>query len=79
MTPDVTFASRLKAARAAAGLSQPQLADRSGVPVTTIRQLERGGRAEPKLYTAARLAVALGCATGFLAGVEPAPKNFQEK
>jgi transcriptional regulator with XRE-family HTH domain len=53
-----TFGERLKAHREAAGLSQPQLAERSGVPVGTIRDYEQGRR-EPLLGAAAKLARAL--------------------
>jgi transcriptional regulator with XRE-family HTH domain len=53
-----TFGERLKAHRETAGLSQPQLAERSGVPVGTIRDYEQGRRA-PLLETAAKLARAL--------------------
>lgn len=38
------FAERLKAARQYAGLTQKQLADRSGVPQPNISRIERGGQ-----------------------------------
>jgi transcriptional regulator with XRE-family HTH domain len=53
-----TFGERLKHFREAAGLSQPGLADLSGVPVGTIRDYEQERR-EPLLSTAEKLALAL--------------------
>ena len=44
--------------RKAAKLTLHQLADRSGVPVSTINDIERG--AEPRVITAIRIAQALG-------------------
>ena len=67
MTTD-TLAARLKAARAAAGLSQPQLAERAGVPLPTVRSLEQGQRTKVWLETAAKLARALGVSLDDLAG-----------
>lgn len=52
------FGERLKAIRQAAGLSQPQLAAESGVPVGTIRDYEQGRR-DPLLDSAVKLARAL--------------------
>jgi transcriptional regulator with XRE-family HTH domain len=53
-----TFGEKLKDFRVAAGWSQPQLAEKSGVPVGTIRDYEQGRRA-PLLDTAAKLALVL--------------------
>jgi DNA-binding XRE family transcriptional regulator len=53
------FASRLTELRKRAGLSQPQLAEKSGVPVSTIRQFEQGRR-EPTYGTLTKLASGLG-------------------
>lgn len=50
--------NRLREYRVARGMSQPELAHRSGVPVSTISDVERG--AEPKVVTAILLARALG-------------------
>lgn len=49
--------NRLREYRVMRGLSQPELAVKSGVPVSTISDVERG--AEPKVVTAIRLARAL--------------------
>jgi transcriptional regulator with XRE-family HTH domain len=50
----------LKRLREARGLSQPQLADASGVSVGFIRSLEQGHRREPTVGYALALARALG-------------------
>lgn len=55
----MTFAEKLKALRAEAGLSQTGLATASGIPVGTIRDYEQGKR-EPLLSNAQKLARALG-------------------
>jgi transcriptional regulator with XRE-family HTH domain len=54
------FARRLKELRAAAGLSQPALAERSGVSVGAIRQFEQGVRRGPTYDTLVKLARGLG-------------------
>ena len=59
MTPEEQFAANLRNQRKAAGLSQEQLASRSGLHPTEISRLERATR-EPRLGTIARLARALG-------------------
>ncbi|WP_341538459.1 helix-turn-helix domain-containing protein [Streptacidiphilus pinicola] len=50
----------LRGLRAAAGLTQEQLAERSGVSVRTIRRLETGALPDPRLTTLNQLAAALG-------------------
>ncbi|GAA2795144.1 ATP-binding protein [Crossiella cryophila] len=54
------FGLALRQARTLAGLTQEQLADRSGVGVRTIGGLETGSRGDPRPSTARRLADALG-------------------
>jgi transcriptional regulator with XRE-family HTH domain len=66
---EATLAARLRSARKRAGLSQPELAERSGVPLQTLRQLEQGRRTDPYLSTVAHLAVALGVTIDHLAGL----------
>jgi transcriptional regulator with XRE-family HTH domain len=58
VTPEEQFAANLRRQRKAAGLSQEQLASRSGLHPTEISRLERATR-EPRLGTIARLARAL--------------------
>lgn len=59
MEPRDQFGRNLRGSRAAAGLSQEQLADRSGLHATEISRLERGVR-DPRLATIVRLARGLG-------------------
>jgi transcriptional regulator with XRE-family HTH domain len=54
-----TFAARLKGLREAAGLTQPQLAERAGMNQYGIAKLEQGVR-EPSWATVQALAAALG-------------------
>ena len=60
------FADKLKRARLRAGLTQPQLAARSGVPQPTISRLE-AGKYKPQHGTLLRLARALGVSLDALA------------
>jgi len=58
-TPQETVAAQLKRYRAAAGLTQEELAERAGVSVRSIGDLERGAGHRPRKDTAALLAQAL--------------------
>ena len=51
---------KLMQARARVGLSQADLAGKSGVPVGTIRNIEQGLRTDPHVSTALALAAAMG-------------------
>jgi non-specific serine/threonine protein kinase len=55
-----SFATRLRQLRAAAGLSQDELASRSGLSTAGISALERGSRRAPQRETLTLLADALG-------------------
>ena len=59
MEPAQQFAANLRRARDAAGLSQEELSERSGLHSTEISRLERGVR-EPRLGTIVRIARGLG-------------------
>jgi transcriptional regulator with XRE-family HTH domain len=59
VTPEEQFAANLRRHRAAAKLSQEQLAEKTGLHPTEISRLERATR-EPRLGTIARLARGLG-------------------
>lgn len=64
MTAAVAFGRRLYVLRKARGLSQDDLADRTGVHPTAIGRMERGRR-EPRLTTILRFAVwAWTCSLG---------------
>jgi transcriptional regulator with XRE-family HTH domain len=69
MTPayseTIAFGQRLRALRAERGISQDDLADRTGIHPTAIGRLERGLR-EPRLKTILRLAEGLGAQPGRL-------------
>ncbi len=56
-----TFATRLKALRTAAAMTQAELADASGVPRQTIAVMEMGRRDNPTWDIVCRLADGLGC------------------
>jgi predicted ATPase/DNA-binding XRE family transcriptional regulator len=60
MGDDQAFATMLRRQRVAAGLSQAMLAERAGLSVRGISDLERGVRQIPHPATVARLAEALG-------------------
>jgi transcriptional regulator with XRE-family HTH domain len=55
VSPEEQFARNLRSRRQAAGLSQEQLADRTGLHPTEISRLERAVR-EPRLGTMLKLA-----------------------
>src|SRR5438046_2486465 len=72
------FAERLKVLREQTGLSQPVLAERSGIGVSTIRQFEYGRR-EPTYGTLIKLTRGLGVPLSAFeqaaAESQPAPKK----
>ena len=63
VTGDGTFGERLRRDRLTAGLTQEELAERSGLSVRTIGDLERG-RGQPRMSTLRRLTDALSQPTG---------------
>jgi len=58
-TDHTTFAGQLRGYRLAAGLTQAELADRSGLSVRAISDLERGLKRAPRPRTVAQLAQTL--------------------
>lgn len=58
MSPEEQFARNLRSRRQAAGMSQEQLAERTGLHPTEISRLERAAR-EPRLGTMLKLAKGL--------------------
>lgn len=64
-----TIGQRLRAAREKAEMTQAELADESGVPQSTISEIESGGVREPKAAPLARLAAALDVTLADLVGV----------
>src|SRR4051794_15877734 len=72
-TSDPNFARRLKELRAAAGMTQPQLADKAGVSKGTVAALEQGAY-DATWPTVQALAAALGVDCGAFGAVAiPAP------
>lgn len=63
-----TFGERLRRLRTAAGLTQEQVAEGAGVPLTSLRNWERDRR-EPSVTTGAALARALGVSADELLGM----------
>ena len=70
VTPEERFAANLRRQRLANGLSQEQLAAKTGLHPSEVSRLERAAR-EPRLGTIARLARALGVsAAKLVAGIK---------
>jgi predicted ATPase/DNA-binding XRE family transcriptional regulator len=63
------FGDRLRTYRAAAGLTQEELAERAGLSRRGIADLERGARRSPHPQTVRRLGMALGLDAGGLAAL----------
>jgi transcriptional regulator with XRE-family HTH domain len=73
LTPaQVTLGQRLRAARAARGLTQTQLAAMVGVPVSRISKLEIGTTRQPSFVLLGAVAAALDVSPTWLAGLAPA-------
>jgi transcriptional regulator with XRE-family HTH domain len=64
---------RIRNARRRRGLTQRELAQLSGVSLSLIRKLEQGERADARVETLRRLAVAMGTPTTALLGDHPEP------
>jgi len=71
----MTFAEMLADLRTAAGLSQEQLAERSGVSVRAIGEIERGATRRPQRETVRALAGALALAAPERAAFEKAART----
>lgn len=69
---------RMRRLRERSGLSQPQAAERAGIPVGTLRGWEQDRR-QPLLDAAARLADAIGCTLDELAGRGQTPATPPEQ
>jgi DNA-binding XRE family transcriptional regulator len=70
---DSDFGPVLKALREKAGMTQEQLADKAGIPVATIRDLEQARRTDPAWSTICKLATGLEVDLNTLAQAAPAP------
>ncbi|MBI1917348.1 MAG: helix-turn-helix transcriptional regulator [Planctomycetes bacterium] len=69
-----TFGRRVQRLRAAAGLTQAQLAAAAAVPLASLQNWEIDRR-EPSFRAACRLAQALGVAAEYLADTTPVERN----
>ena len=69
--PTDIFSARLREAREARGLNQRELAERLGLPPSSIAHFE-GGRRGPSVENLIRLARALGVTADFLLGLDAA-------
>jgi DNA-binding SARP family transcriptional activator/Tfp pilus assembly protein PilF/DNA-binding XRE family transcriptional regulator len=67
-----TFGEALLASRRLAGLTQEQVAERSGVSVRSVRDIERGRVGRPRRVSAQRLAAAVGMSPEARPPVRPA-------
>lgn len=70
----MSFGEKLRALRLSAGLTQAQLAERSGLHQMGISKLEQGAR-EPTLATAQAIATALGVSLSVFDGCDNAPSG----
>jgi transcriptional regulator with XRE-family HTH domain len=71
-------AETMKRLRTQAGLTQQELASRSGLSMAQVMAMEQGKRNNPRLDTLRKLAAGLGCTVGQLVGDEP-PKGKPKK
>lgn len=69
---ETTFAARLKAVRESRGLSQSDLAEKTGLQPSAVSHFETGGRS-PSFENLRRLADALSVTTDYLIGREASP------
>jgi transcriptional regulator with XRE-family HTH domain len=65
------FKERLKRLRAAAGMTQQELATAAGIAMSAVAQMETGKIINPRLNTVQALAAALKCEVGLLATPDP--------
>jgi transcriptional regulator with XRE-family HTH domain len=69
-----SLADRLEQLRKAAGLNQQELADKAGLSMSVVSQIERGKKLDPRVSTIEALADALGVSVDELLGRPPAKK-----
>jgi transcriptional regulator with XRE-family HTH domain len=70
---------RLKYLRSEAGLTQQQLAERSGISIASLMALEQGRNPNPRLDTLRKLAAALGCTVGRMVDDPEPPQRGRGK
>jgi transcriptional regulator with XRE-family HTH domain len=86
MVQSTQIGERLKALRAAAGMSQQALAVAAGLSTSIVSQIEQGQKEDPRISTIQALAQALGVSVDELlksshppAAGEPAAKKSTKK
>jgi transcriptional regulator with XRE-family HTH domain len=72
---ETTLATRLKALRMAAGLTQQELAHEAKLSISLLAQLEQGRKKDPRVSTILSLAHALGCTADSLIWGLDEPSN----
>lgn len=75
--PTEIFPQRLKSARLLRGYSQEQLAERAGMPPSSIAHFETGTR-KPSFESLRKLAIALEITTDYLLGTVDQPELSKE-
>ena len=73
----MTIGERIQRLRTQRGLSQADLAERSGVGQSLLSRIERGSRPNPTADILRRLAKTLGCTTDYLVGMHEDEKSQQ--
>jgi transcriptional regulator with XRE-family HTH domain len=66
---NAAFGKRVERMRTRRRLSLPDLVERTGLSYQSLWRIERGQQGEPGLFTAAKIANALGCSLDYLAGL----------
>ena len=63
------FGKRVEQMRTRRRLSIPELVDLTGLTYQSLWRIERGQQGEPGVFTAAKIANALGCSVDYLVGL----------
>ncbi len=71
--------ARLQGARQAAGYTQQQLCQKSGLSYSTLAKIERGAIKSPSIFTIQQIAAALGTSVDVLLGSSDTPSKKQSK
>jgi XRE family transcriptional regulator, master regulator for biofilm formation len=63
------FGRRVERMRAKRRLTTQELAEQTGLSYQSLWRIERGTQGEPGVFTAAKIAKALGCSVDYLVGL----------
>jgi len=69
MENEKAFGKRVTTMRKRRRLSIPDLVERTGLSYQSLWRIERGQQGEPGVFTAAKIASALGCSVDYLVGL----------